>query len=118
MLRPNFEDPLDTAHDLIVNNITVYNWPGGYIWKQFLAQSPVPTYNKLAETMIVTEDWDEYWNFPEHYVFGNGTHAQMGGYLVPSELEMGRWWRSKEQVEGKIPYTGYLTNKKWSLNEV
>ena len=118
ILRPNFEDPLDTAEDLVDNNITLYEVPGGYIWKQFLTQSPVLAYNRLVETMILTKDWDEYYYYSEHYVIDKGTHTQMSGYLYPEELDMGRWWRSQEKVSGRIPYGGYLSNKKWYLNEV
>ena len=28
------------------------------------------------------------------------------------------WYRSKEIVSGMNPYSGYVTNKKWHLNEV
>ena len=118
MLRPNFEDPLDTAVDLVDNNITLYCNPYGQIWKQFLAQSTIPAYNKLADTMIITEDWDEYNNYSEHYVLEKETHAMMVSLLLPYELAMGRWYRSKEIVRGKNPYAGYLSNKKWHLNEV
>ena len=32
---------------------------------------------------------------------------------------MGRWYRSKEKLVGhNNQYAGYLTNKKWHLNEV
>ena len=35
------------------------------------------------------------------------------------EINSGRGWhRSKEKVAGDHPYGGYLTNKKWHLNEV
>ena len=118
MLRPNFEDPLDTAQDLVDNNITLYVTPGSEIWKQFLAKSPNPAYNELAETMIIPKDWYEFWDYPEHYVIGEGTHAYMAPYLIPMKLELGRWWRSQERVSGKMPFGGNLSNKKWYLNEV
>ena len=68
--------------------------------------------------MYIPKDWEEYWNIPKHYVIGKGTHAQMIGYLHPYDLSLGRWWRSKERVEGKYPFGGYLSNKNWYLNEV
>ena len=49
---------------------------------------------------------------------GAGTHAIMVGSLAQYLLAMGRWYRSKEKVAGRFPYAGYLTNKKWHLNEV
>ena len=63
----------------------------------------------------------------EHDVIGKGTHAQMTSFLTPWDLYLGEnkeinsgrgWYRSKEKVAGKYPYGGYLTNKKWHLNEV
>ena len=117
MMTPNFEDPMDTAKQLVDNNIILYDIPRGQIWKQFLEQSPIPEYNKLAETYYVTKDWDEFDYYSEHKVIGSGTHAHMGSYL-DYELDMGRWYRSKERVSGKYPWTGYLSNKKWYLNDV
>ena len=43
--------------------------------------------------------------------------GQMFG-LWSSELAMGRWYRSKEKVAGMNPFGGYLSSKKWHLNEV
>merc|ERR1712029_994956 len=50
-------------------------------------------------------------------VIGAGTHAYMGGGVDDTQLDMGRWYRSKEKVAGHYPYIGYLTTKKWHLNE-
>ena len=126
-MRPNFEEPLDTAKQLVEKNITLYNVPGTEIWKQFLLESPITEYNILGENYIIADDWDHYWNMTEHDVIGAGTHAMMLSYLGPWELTFGEnkeinsgrgWYRSKEKVAGKYPYGGYLTNKKWHLNEV
>ena len=118
MLKPNFDDPLDTAKQLVENNITLYYVPGAYIMKQFLAKSSIPEYNKLGESMYITKDWDEYYHYIEHNVIGEGTHAFIGGFLYPKDLAFGRWYRSKEIVKGFNLYGGYLSNKKWYLNEV
>jgi len=118
ILRPNFEEPLDTAKQLVDKNVTLYDIPGTQIWKQFLLESSIPEYNILGETLIITDDYDQFYNISKHDVIGNGTHAYMGGFLGPVELAMGRWYRSKEKVSGNHPYGGYLTNKKWHLNEV
>ena len=129
ILRPNFEEPLDTAKQLVEKKITLYGGPGFEIWKQFLLDSSIPDYNKLGETLIIADDWDHFDNITEHDVIGNGTHAQMSGSLTPEELAICKkhhpegngtygWYRSKEKVSGDNPYAGYLTNKKWHLNEV
>ena len=117
-MRPNFEEPLDTAKQLVERNITLYDGPGYQIWKQFLSESPTPEYNKLAENMIFADDWDHFYQISEHDVIGNGTHALMVSYLSAKLENLGNWYRSKEKVAGRNPYGGYLTNKKWHLNEV
>ena len=74
-------------------------------------------YNKLGETYITADNWDHYDNITKQDVMGAGTHAYMGGELDSYDLAMGRWYRSKEKLSGNYPYGGYLTNKKWHLNE-
>ena len=118
ILRPNFEEPLDTAKQLVEKNISLYGIPATEIWKQFLLESPIPDYNKLGETMIIADDWDHYDNITKHDVMGAGTHAVMAGHIDSNELAMGRWHRSKDKLAGDSPYAGYLTNKKWHMNEV
>ena len=117
-MTPNFEDHLDTAKQLVEENITLYYVPGGEFFRQFLLESSIPEYNILGETIIIADDWDHFENIALHDVIGNGTHAKMAAALFPNELAMGRWHRSKERVAGKYPYGGFLTNKKWNLNEV
>ena len=118
ILRPNFDEPLDTAKQLVEKNIILFDVPGGDMWKQFMLESPNPEYNKLGMTYIVADDWYHFDNMSLHGVIGNGTHTYMGGTLNWWYFSMGRWYRSKEKVDGKFPYGGYLTNKKWHLNEV
>ena len=119
ILRPNFEEPLDTAKQLVEKNFTLYGGPGTEFWKSFLMESSIPEYNILGETYLIADDWDHFDNnITEHDVIGAGTHAYMIGYLSGWEMSLGRWYRSKEKVAGKNPYAGYLTNKKWHLNEV
>ena len=109
---------MDTAKQLVEKNITLYFGPGGEIWKQFLLESSILEYRILGETYLIADDWDHFNNISRHDVIGAGTHAQMAGSLDPYELVMGRWHRSKEKLAGDNPYGGYLTNKKWTLNEV
>ena len=99
-------------------NITLYDIPGADIFKKFLLDSPIPEYNILGETLIIADDWDHYNNMSLHDVIGASTHAMMTAFVSVHELDIGKWYRSKEKVAGDNPYTGYLTNKKWHLNEV
>ena len=124
ILRPNFEEPLDTAKQLVErNNITLYFWPGLDDNKQWLQESPIPENRILGENAIIADDWDHYDNITKHDAMGAGTHAQMAYFLAWEMFEEyhpeGKgWYRSKEIVSGRSPYAGYLTNKKWPLNEV
>ena len=104
-------------YKLVENNITLYGLPSDDIWKHFLLESSIPEYNILGETMIIPE-FNQFEKVIKHDVIGAGTHAFMGGVLSSDYLDMGRWHQSKEKVSGHNPYAGYLTNKKWHLNEV
>ena len=68
--------------------------------------------------MIIPDDWYHFDHITKHDVIDGGTHAYMTGYLASYELDMGKWHRSNKKVAGLYPYGGYLTNKKWHLNEV
>ena len=90
--------------------------PGYYYWVQFLANSPIPEYQTLSKSMMIAKDWDEFWHLAEHGIIGNGTHAIMIYGLGPMEKSFGRWWKGN-LVLGNFPYGGYLSDKKWHLNE-
>ena len=125
ILRPNF-DYLDTAKQLEEKKITPYFMPGFGTTRQWLLDSPILEYRILGENTIIADDWDHMDNITAHDVMGAGTHAQMTHFVAGYERELGDeyhpegrgWYRSKEKVSGFSPYAGYLTNKKWHLNEV
>ena len=127
ILRPNFEEPLDTLDQLVEKKIILFGFPGSELWKQFLLDSSI--YNKLGQTYIVADDDDHFYDMIKYDVMGAGTHAEVTGFLYPDEMDIGEqyhpqprghkgWYRSKEKLAGDNPYAGYLTNKKWHLNEV
>ena len=126
ILRPNFEEPLDTAKQLVEKNITIYIQAGLEDNKQWLLESPIPEYRILGENAIITDNEDHFDNITKHDALGAGTHAQMTYYVNSEELYLGKkyhpegrgWYRSKEKVSDRNPYGGYYTNKKWHLNEV
>ena len=91
-MKPNFEEPLDTAKQLVEQNITLYH---GLVvlfgmWKQFLLESPIPEYNILGENMIFANDWDHCLNITKHDVMGAAIHAQIVAGLYPTMLAIGR----------------------------
>ena len=120
MLRPNFEEFLDTAEQLLENNLTLIA-QGGEIFKTMLSQSNNTDYKKLAEKMVFPI-WSELDNVFDYQIHGNGTHALLGSNIHSSgEGNWKRkWHRSKDRVEGlgTFPFAGYISNKKWHLNEV
>ena len=89
-------------------------------------ESSIPEYQILGKNYIIAKNWGHYDDMMKNDVMGAGTHATMMAYLSPYDLAFsanfdisGRgWYRSKEQVAGKYPYSGFLANKNWHLNEV
>ena len=91
---------------MVDNNITMF----GYPWsphQTIFNKSDDPAFKKLSETYQIAETWDEYNNDFEYYIHEKGTHANVYSYLLPNELEMGRWWRSTEHIPGIYPYGGW-----------
>ena len=82
-MRPNFDDPLDTAKQLVEKNITLYSVPGSQLWKQFLLKSSIPSYNILGKNFIIPDDYVHLYNIGEYDVIGAGTHARLGPSLLP-----------------------------------
>ena len=118
ILRANYDDPVESAQDIADRNLTLFDSPWTDMMKQWLSTHYNPLYRKISETMIIAESYDQFEDFLEHGVIGNKTHVYWSAYLYPSQKSLGLWWRSKEVVEGDIPYTGFLTRKKWKHYEV
>ena len=116
MLKQRFEDPIDSAKQIIENNITLFEVPSGDYWVQFLANSPIPEYQTLSPHLKLAGNWIEFFNLIEHGIIGNGTHAIMSFTIMGKWKSLGRWWRGN-LVLGNYPYGGYLSDKKWHLNE-
>ena len=121
MFRPRFEDPVDSAQDVADRNITVYEHQYYYQHlKNDLLSINSSEWTHIAETMISVKDWDERDFFTEHNMHGNGTHAFFSSHLYNRDLSIApaeKWWRSSERMPGQT-YAGYLSAKKWILNEV
>ena len=134
-MKPNFESPVHTARDLVERDITLYHIPGAQVWRQMLSQSDIPEYRKIAETMIITKSWEQVFKMTKNELLSQGTHALMVSYLSSSTLawatefdhDKGKYKRNSGRgyyrgemlvLTGVIPETGYLTHKKWHLNEV
>ena len=90
--------------------------PGSHYWVQFLANSPIPEYQTLSPHLKIASNWLEFFDLIEHGIIGNGTHAMMIYGLTQWEKSLGRWWKGN-LVMGDYTYSGYLSDKKWHLNE-
>ena len=57
LLRPSFEEPVDTAEDLNKRNITVFTKLGELeeFWKQFFENSPNEHYRELSRNLFVSK---------------------------------------------------------------
>ena len=110
---PRFEEPIDSAKQLNEKNMTLLMDPGSFFWVQFLSNSPIPEYQTLSKRTIVAKDYADYFDLIEQGIIGNGTHAYISYGLRESP---GKWWQGN-MVLGNYPYGGYLSDKKWHLNE-
>ena len=115
ILRANFDDPVDTAQDIVDRNLTLFMGPNSVMWKQWLATHDNPLYRKISETMFLTKDQD---SMTRHGIMRDNTHVLMGDQPSPHRKSLGLWWRSKERVEGYRGFAGFLTRKKWKHYEV
>ena len=120
----------------------------GQIYKQLLLQHRIPEYRKIGENMIISKSWEQYFALTKNEMLSRGTHAQIASHLGPYELALatevdpdqgvtivsteymtqkgeykynhGRGYYRGEMVvlAGVMDGAGYLTKKKWHLNEV
>ena len=61
ILRPNFEEPLDTAKQLVENNITIYMGPFASGWRELMQESNITEYMILGENLVYAEDDDQFY---------------------------------------------------------
>ena len=119
LLRPSYEEPVETAADLIKRNITPFFQPGGETYIDFFAEFSDPVYQEISQRLVVAKDWDEYDEMVLK-VIPTGLFAQVGTtpdtYVVPEE-EFKFWYRSSK-IPGDNPYSTHTENKKWPLKKV
>ena len=119
---PSYEEPVETAKDLIKRDIIPFLQPGQDIWRQFFADSPDPNYQKISGRFVIAKDWDDYEDMVRK-TLSTGMYANIAttpwifNTLNPEE-EYKDWYRSTETIAGDYPYEIHLTNKKWPLKKV
>ena len=121
LLRPSYEEPVDTAADVVKRNIIPFLLPGGGIYIQLFAASPDRIYREISQRLVIAKDYDEYNNDLVGKVISTGMYTQIGtlpSTYVVTEKEYKDWYRSIETIKGTNPYGVHLTNKKWPLKKV
>ncbi len=119
LLRPSYEEPVETAEDLIRRDITPILWPAAGIYIQFFADSPDPIYKQISKRFVITKDKDEYVDKMQK-LLDTGMYARMGSvpWYFESTDDYKYWYRSSETISGLYQYLVHLSNKKWPLKEV
>ena len=118
-MRPSYEEPVETAADLIKRDITLIMRPGSEIFIQLFAASSDPSYQEISRRLVIAKDWDEYEDMVRK-VTSTGMFADIGTVPAwPTTIEEFKdWYRSSETIAGDNPYGGHLANKKWPLKKV
>ena len=120
LLRPSYEEPVETTADVVNRDIIPFLWPGADIFIQFFAASSDPNYQEVSRRFVVAKDWDEYYELVSKMI-STGLYAEIGTApdpVVVSEEEYKDWYRSSETIAGKYLYPGHLLNKKWPFKKV
>ena len=99
-------------------------YPGMEDWKTFFTNHSNAVMRKISETMIWSKSTEQYDYITKQLALKAGTHATLFSHMSQEELDWGQeynnkrgWYRSKDIMPGDYPYTGFLTDKKWILNE-
>ena len=118
-MMPSYEEPVETAKDVVKRDITPFLTPGSEIWRQFFAASPDPNIQEISRRLVIVKDWDEYEDMVRK-VNSTGMYAEMATkpWWFNSSEEYKDWYRSTEIISGTFPYSVHLSNKKWPLKKV
>ena len=60
LLRPSYEEPVETAADLLKRDITPIIIPGGEIYRQIFEASSDPDYQEIARRLVIYQDLFPY----------------------------------------------------------
>ena len=119
LLRTKMDQPVKTAQEVLDRGlIPVTHWGDQYIM-DFLSQSPNPADQQLAKITVVPNDYLEWRTILENDVQGAGTHVYIYGWIVDysDESKFGKYYFSKEVLQGLTPWMVWIVNKKWPLHD-
>ena len=112
MMRPRFEDPINSVQDLVARNITLIDGPLTFAkFKSNLLAQNTSDFTTLANNMIVvanlshitdTTRYNElYYETVRTKILEEGTHAIVKSHLSRRDLidggKMEKWWKSTER---------------------
>ena len=122
LLRPGYEESIETAADLIKKDMTPFIGPNGQTFKQIFAASPDPVYQEISRRLVVAKNWKD-WEEMVVKLNSTGLYADLRSKPLEVCLRTGcmnynHWYMSSETIEGINPFTGHLANKKWPLKKV
>ena len=119
LLKPTYEEPVETAEDLLKRNITPFLFPGSDIYRQLFAASPDPNYQEISRRLVIAKDYEDYEDMVRSVTL-TGMFAEISTtpWWFNSTREYEDWYRSSETIDGDNPFSGHLANKKWPLRKV
>ena len=119
MLKRVYEDPINTAQDILDRGLIILLNPGfaGESWQRFLSFSDDESYRKLANKTFIPKDALEYWHTLFYHVQNNGTHVLLDNQISWLMKKTGQYHISEDEIGGILPYMGWITNKMFHLNE-
>ena len=122
LLLPQYEDPIDSAEDIVDRGMIPFTEPGAVIYTDLLLQSPNPLYQYLGTIVVHPRQkgggWGVYMKMCKEDVHGANTHVFLGN-LRPhyEEYGYGKWHKSTDNLEGLNPYTVNIYNEKWEFSD-
>ena len=116
---PMYEDPVDTAEDVLKRGLIPYAAAGtghktsgqAEFWIEQMKQSDNPVYQQLGE-IAITSKFTDVKKMTYHKLQAHGTHVYLNSYIPGTLRAMGKFHYSKEVLEGVSPFTGWIVNKR------
>ena len=117
LLLPVLETPVDTAEDILHRGLIPFTHPWSGFYIDILRKSSDPIDLQLGNVSVRSKDNREEMKMLDEYVHGAGTHVYISNTLNGAHNQLGPYHWSKDKVKGVSPYTGWLVNKRWTLND-
>ena len=86
-MRPRFEDAINTAKDMVENNIILFAHESSkHFFQEFVLKIDRPEYTHIADSMASAQNDEDFLYYVKHNIMESGTHAIMQGFLHPNIL--------------------------------